>query len=151
MDFKEYLLISENIQLEDLTLPERELNFSFVRSQGAGGQNVNKRNTKAVLKWHVKSSDIWKDNQEALDRFLSTHGNQISNKGHFGTECQGERSQNQNREECIEKLANAIKEALKEPVERRATVPTTSSVEKRIGKKKQRSQRKSERGQRWNH
>ena len=151
MDFKKYLLISENIEIGNLTLPEGELNFSFVRSQGAGGQNVNKRNTKAVLKWHVKSSAIWKDNQEALDRFLSAHGNQISNKGHFGTECQGERSQKQNREECIDKLKNAIKEALKEPIERRATVPTTRSVEKRIRDKKQWSQRKSERGQKWDY
>jgi ribosome-associated protein len=148
MDFKEYLLISENA-LEDITLPEGELNFSFVRSSGPGGQKVNKTASKAVLSWHVKSSVIWKNNQEALSRFLS--GNKISNKGHFRADCQEQRSQGQNKEACINKLKNAIKEALKKPVERLTTAPTTRSVEKRIGKKKERSRRKSERGQKWNY
>jgi len=149
MDFKKYLLISESIEIGNRTLPESELNFSFVRSSGPGGQKVNKTASKAVLSWHVKSSVIWGSNQEALSRFLSA--NKTSNKGHFRADCQEQRSQGQNKEACINKLKRAIEEALKEPVERQTTAPTTSSVEKRIGKKKQRSQRKSERRQKWNY
>jgi len=149
MDFKKYLLISENIEIGNQTLPASELNFSFVRSSGPGGQKVNKTASKAVLSWHVKSSVIWGDNKEALSRFLLA--NKTSNKGHFHADCQEQRSQGQNKEACINKLKRAIEEALKEPIERRATAPTTSSNEKRIGKKKQLSQKKSERGQKWNY
>ena len=150
MDFKEYLLISENIEIDNLTLPENELTIRYVRSSGAGGQKVNKTASKAVLSWHVKSSVIWKNNQDALSRFLSAHSNQISNKGHFRADCQEHAAQLQNKKACINRLKNAIKEALKEPVERRATVPTTRSIERRLEGKKQRSQLKSGRGKKWN-
>jgi len=145
MDFKEYLLISENIEIDNLTLPENELTIRYVRSSGAGGQKVNKTASKAVLSWHVKSSVVWRNNQDALSRFLSA--NKTSNKGLFRAECQEQANQLQNKKLCKGRLKNAIEEALKEPKKRLATVPTTRSIEKRIGKKKQQSQRKFERGQ----
>jgi ribosome-associated protein len=151
MDFKKYLLISESadsFQWGEIDPSiENELTIRYVRSSGSGGQKVNKTASKAVLSWPVKRSDIWKDNQEARDRFLSTHGNQISNKGLFRAECQERASQLANRKLCKGRLKNAIEEALKEPKKRLATAPTTRSIEKRIGEKKQKSQRKSERGQ----
>jgi ribosome-associated protein len=151
MDFKKYLLISESVDSFqwgkiDPSI-ENEITIRYARSSGSGGQKVNKTASKAVLSWPVKDSVIFHNNQGALNRFLSTHGNQINKEGHFRAECQERAEQLANRKLCKGRLKNAIEEALKEPKKRRATVPTTRSIEKRIGKKKQRSQRKSERGQ----
>ena len=126
------------LQIQSIEIPETELVLQFVRSGGAGGQNVNKVSTKAVLFFNVvESTHIPED---IKTRFLSRWKNRISANGEVVLTSDRTRSQTQNTEDVIEKLKHMIEAVLTPPKSRRKTRPTKGSVERRLKEKKQRTQ-----------
>ncbi len=124
-------------------IPAGELDFSFSRSSGAGGQNVNKVNTKVSLRWNIqKSTSLAKAVKE---RFVKKYKRRISEGGVLILHSQRFRSQARNIADCIEKLHEMIETVAKPPKRRVGTKPTRSSVEKRIKTKKSKSETKKTR------
>lgn len=121
-------------------IPLSELEFSFVRSSGPGGQNVNKVNSKAVLRWNIlKSTTISAFNRVHLLQKLS---NKLTQEGELIISSDVYRDQGRNREECIQKLNQMVEEALKVQKVRRDTKPTWSSQKRNEVSKKKNSDKK---------
>jgi len=122
---------------------ENELVIDFVRSGGAGGQNVNKVSTKAKLRFNVDSSKIFSpEEKELIKTYLK---NRLTKEGEIILESQEERSQLSNKERAIERLKKLIGETLTPEKERVATKPTRGSKEKRLENKKILSKKKGNR------
>jgi len=117
-----------------------EIIFSASRSSGAGGQNVNKVNTKVTLKFDVKNSQhLTEEEKEILLKKLSTR---LTNDGVLILSSQEKRSQLQNKEAVILKFEKIIAKAFEKKKARRATKPSKGAVQERIKQKKQRSEKK---------
>src|SRR5689334_16447743 len=124
----------------NIDIPEKELLFEFVRSSGAGGQNVNKVNTKAVLFFNIRDSlSIPPDIKE---RFLLRWKNRISAKGELVLSSDRFRTQGKNMDDVVEKFGEMIAAVAEAPKKRKKTKPSRGSVERRLKEKKQRSQHK---------
>jgi len=123
---------------------EKEFQFRASRSSGAGGQNVNKVNTKVELRFDVQASSLLNDKEKEM---LRTRGaGRINREGILILTSQSERSQYGNRSQCILKFYRLLFHAL-EPVETRIpTTPTRASRELRISEKRKKSEKKSRRG-----
>jgi ribosome-associated protein len=132
------LFISPRIQIA-----ENELQFSFVRSSGPGGQNVNKLNTKAVLRWCVRQSPSLPD--DVRQRFLVRYGKRITATGELVISSQRYREQGQNQRDCREKLGELVSAVAAPPKRRKPSRPTKASVQRRRTKKHAHSQKKRER------
>ena len=117
-----------------------ELVFSASRSSGAGGQNVNKVNTKVTLKFDVKNSQhLSEEEKEIILKKLSTR---LTNEGVLILTSQEKRSQLQNKEAVVIKFEKLINKAFEKKKARKATKPSKGSVQERIKEKKQRSEKK---------
>ena len=112
-----------------------ELHFSFVRSQGPGGQNVNKVSTAVQLRYNIHESDIPKHLKEL---FIEKYSNRISKNGEIIIIAQSHRTQNKNKIDAINRLESLFSD-IKIPVKRIATKPSKASQVKRIESKKKRS------------
>ena len=119
------------------SIDENELQFSFVRSSGPGGQNVNKVATAAQLKFDVVHSSL---PDEAKDRLTQLAGKRISNEGILLIEARKYRTQEQNREAAISRFVDLVRRALQKPKARKKTKPTAASKAKRLEQKKQRGE-----------
>lgn len=122
-----------------ITLKDDEISFSFSRSSGAGGQNVNKVNSKATLHWDIIHSEAI--SQGIKDRFLQRYGHYIVGDNVVITS-QKHRSQNLNIKECKDKLLEMLRVVEHPPKKRMKTKPTYSSVKKRLDSKKKDSLKK---------
>ena len=118
----------------------KEIKFTFARSSGAGGQNVNKTSTKVILHWHVDNSKIF--NYAEKNRIRIKLDNYLNSLGEIVILAEKERSQIQNRLQAVARLQTLVKKALIIPKKRRATKPTYFSKLKRLTSKKQHSQLK---------
>jgi ribosome-associated protein len=126
-------------------LAESALRFTFSRSGGPGGQNVNKLSTKATLT--VQTDDladvlpIW-----ALKRLLIHAGSRLTSDGErIILTDSSSRSQHANKLACLAKLRLMVVEAMNRPRRRRPTKPSRGSIQRRLDAKRQRSERKSQR------
>jgi len=128
---------------DQITIPDSELEWSFVRSGGPGGQNVNKVASKAVLRWHLEGSPSLP--AEVKTRLRTLQRRRVTTEGDLIVTAQNWRDQEKNREECLEKLRAWIVEALKVPRPRRPTRPTRGSRQRRLAEKKKRSTLKADR------
>lgn len=121
-------------------IPESEIKVSYARSSGAGGQNVNKTSTKAILHWSVGHSRVL--NWDEKNRVRIKLANRLNNNDELVVMSEEERSQPQNRALATDRLQALVKKALQIAKKRRATKPTKASKLRRIETKKIRSQTK---------
>jgi ribosome-associated protein len=117
-------------------VPPRELEIRFVRSSGAGGQNVNKVNTKAVLRWPVASSAALPSDVHA--RFLERFATRITLAGDIVLSSDRYRDQGRNVADCLEKLRAMIAAVASAPRPRKPTRPGRGARERRLADKKAR-------------
>lgn len=117
-----------------IAIPRRELRFSFVRSSGPGGQNVNKVASKAVLRWAVASSPSLPE--DVRSRLLARYSRRINDRGELVLSSQRYRDQAKNIADCLEKLQAMMLTVAKTPRPRKKTRPTKASREARLGQKR---------------
>lgn len=132
-----------------IKIPESEMDISFVRSSGPGGQKVNKTSSKAELHWNVdRSGTFTAEEKEKIKAHLATR---MNNLGEVVMSSQTERSQLQNKTNVIERLEALVAEALIPETERIATKPSKGADERRLRSKEKDSRKKADRRWKQNH
>jgi ribosome-associated protein len=126
---------------ETLHIPEDELRFTFARSGGPGGQNVNKVSSKAIMHWDFAANTTLP--ADVKDRLRRHHAKRLTTEGLLVIQGQRYRDQAKNIEDCREKLRGLIVEALTPPRVRRPTRPSRGSKLRRLDAKRRQSQRKA--------
>jgi ribosome-associated protein len=127
----------------DLSIDENDIDISFVRASGPGGQNVNKLSTAAQLRYDTHRLTLPED---ATARLARLAGQRMTKDGVIVIHAQRFRTQERNRSDAIERLLELLREAMIRPVPRRATRPTLGSKKRRLEGKKRRSDVKAKRG-----
>src|ERR1700677_4168199 len=116
-----------------LAIPDEEFAWTYVRSGGPGGQNVNKVASKAVLRWPLEGSPSLPP--EVKMRLRTLQRRRITAEGDFVMSSQRYRDQERNREDCLDKLRTMILAAATVPKIRRPSKPTRGSKERRLADK----------------
>lgn len=132
------LSISNNV-----TIPAAELEFSAIRAQGSGGQNVNKVSSAIHLRFDIPNSslpDFYKE------RLLALSDSRITKEGVIVIKSQEHRTQEMNKEAALARLSALIKSAIQVQKKRRPTKPSRSSQKKRMDSKTKRGNTKRLRG-----
>jgi ribosome-associated protein len=124
-----------------IQIPEQEFRWTFVRSSGPGGQNVNKVASKAVLHWNVDASPSLPG--AVKERLKTLHRRRFTKEGELILSSQQHREQVLNVQDCLDKLREMVLQAATVPRKRRPTKPTRGSREARLKTKRHRSARKS--------
>jgi ribosome-associated protein len=119
------------------SIDESELQLSFIRSSGPGGQNVNKVATAVQLRFDLSHSSL---PGEVKERLRHIAGNKITSDGELLIAAKKFRTQEQNREDAIQRLIDLLQRAFQKPKRRRKTKPTAEAREKRLQQKKQRGE-----------
>jgi len=126
--------------IKDVFIPISEINYSFSRSGGKGGQNVNKVETKVELSFNITRSSL-PDNLK--ERLLEKLKPRLTDSDELKLSCQETRHQLKNKELVTQRFRMLLKDALKPQKLRKKTSPTRASKEKRLLKKKKTTLRKS--------
>lgn len=131
------------IDVADIAIPTAELGLTFARSAGPGGQNVNKVNSKAVLRWNVVETKCLPD--DVKSRLLALLGRRLTVAGDLIVTSQRTRDQQKNVADCHAKLREWVLRAVTKPENRIETRPTRGSVRRRLQAKRHRRARKAAR------
>jgi ribosome-associated protein len=124
--------ITPSLQIED-----RELQIDFIRASGPGGQNVNKVATAVQLRFDVRASSLPED---VKARLVQLAGKRISSEGVLLIEAKRFRTQEQNRQDAIQRFVEVVRKALIPPKARTKTKPTRASKEQRLKEKKRKGE-----------
>src|SRR5262245_37862572 len=126
------------LQINDrIAIPDDELEWSYARSGGPGGQNVNKVSSKAILRWRLAESAVL--GPEAKRRLQGHERRRITTEGDLVIVSQRYRDQERNREDCVDKLRQMVLRALEAPKARKPTRPTRGSKQRRLADKRRRA------------
>jgi len=123
-----------------IRIPLSELEFTYVRSSGPGGQNVNKVNSKAVLRWPATASSSLPPG--VRERFLAKFGSRLTNDGELLISSQRYRDQGKNTADCLEKLRAMVAAIAIAPKKRRPTKPSRAAKQRRLETKQVHSRKK---------
>ncbi len=129
---------------DTVVIPDDDLEISFSRSGGSGGQNVNKVSSKVLLRFHLERCAVLTPG--AKSRLRAACPSRLTDDGDLLVTSDRERDQHRNLEEAKEKLAALIRAALVPPTPRRKTKPTLGSKKRRLAEKSRRSDVKQGRG-----
>lgn len=129
------LIVTKSIQI-----PLNEFEFTFARSSGPGGQNVNKVNSKALLRWNPSNSAGMLD--DVKGRFFARYENQLTLEGELLITSDRFRDQVKNKEDCLNKLREMILLIAVPPKPRKKTKPSRSAKKKRFESKKKHGEKK---------
>lgn len=125
-------------------IPLREFEFTFARSSGPGGQNVNKVNSKAVLRWNVAATPSLP--YHVRTRFLSIFASRLTSTGELVMTSDRFRDQGKNVDDCLGKIRAMVVEAGTPPKIRRKTKPSRGSKKRLEKSKSAHSEKKQSRG-----
>ena len=132
----------------EVTSPDNDLTYAFVRASGPGGQNVNKVSSAVQLRFDMEGSTALSEPVKNRLRVLA--GRRLTDDGAILIIARNQRSQEHNRREALERLADLVQRALVVPKTRRATKPTRASKERRLEGKTRQQQTKRQRSRvRW--
>lgn len=120
---------------------EDEIEISFVRASGPGGQHVNTTSTAVQLRFDVQNSPSLPE--DVRQRLLRLGGSRVTEAGELVIDARRYRSQARNREDALDRLRGLVLHACQRPKPRRKTRPTRASKERRLDAKKQRGETKS--------
>jgi len=135
---------SDDLMVTDrIRIPASELTFTFMRSSGPGGQNVNKVNSKVRLRWPVSVSTSLP--ADVKERFLTRYRRRITTGGDLLITSQRYRDQAKNVIDCREKLRQLIAEVVRPPTLRKKTKPSRAARQRRLDEKRKRASRKQSR------
>lgn len=127
-----------------IAIDEKEVQFDFLAASGPGGQNVNKVATAAQLRFDAAHCPAL--GEGVLRRLATLAGRRMTREGVIIIQAQRFRSQERNRQDALERLIALLQDAATPPVRRRATRPTRASGERRLAAKRERAERKRDRG-----
>jgi ribosome-associated protein len=127
-----------------IVIGEDELQERFIQASGPGGQNVNKVATAVQLRFDVANSPSLPD--DVRQRVMALSGRRLTQDGVLVLTARVHRSQDRNRQDARERLAELIRQAAEPPKPRRATRPTLASKRRRLDAKTARAKVKRERG-----
>lgn len=132
------LVVNPRIQV-----PLREFRFTFARSPGPGGQNVNKVNSKATLHWNVTNTTSLPE--AVRERLLKAYHGRINQDGELFLSSSRFRDQGRNVADCLEKLRGMLAEAAVTKPIRKKTKPTAGAKRRRLDDKRRQSDKKRQR------
>jgi ribosome-associated protein len=121
-----------------ITLDDSEIHYEFVRAAGPGGQNVNKVATAVQLRFDVAHSPSLPE--DVRRRLIRLAGKRLTGEGVLVIEARRFRTQEQNRQDALDRLVALIRRAAEPPKPRRQTKPTAASQERRLRSKRRRSE-----------
>jgi ribosome-associated protein len=128
----------------DVSIPDEEFEWKFIRSSGPGGQNVNKVSTAAQLRFDLEGSSVLTAGVKARLRALS--GRRLTADGTLLIVARNQRTQEHNRRDAEARLSELIRRALIAPKPRKATKPTRAARERRLEHKTHQGRTKRLRG-----
>ncbi|MCA9010629.1 MAG: aminoacyl-tRNA hydrolase [Planctomycetaceae bacterium] len=126
-----------------IRIPESEFTFTFSRSGGPGGQNVNKVSSKAQLTWDVTQTPSVPE--DIRERFLLRYKRRITKEGTLLITSQRYRDQGRNTQDCLNKLVELLLSVAVLPTKRKATAPSRGAKQRRLKDKQVRSDKKQAR------